>query len=101
MIEGAADFLPEEIMIEALKLGHAAIGVICDGLAVFQSVAGKKKKIDTLRKLPDDLLNSMEKLFGAKLDVALQIGMYFFFFFVGGMYWLFIVGLFCYICISL
>eukprot|EP00596_Hydrurales_sp_CCMP1899_P003549 CAMPEP_0119046454 /NCGR_PEP_ID=MMETSP1177-20130426/46662_1 /TAXON_ID=2985 /ORGANISM="Ochromonas sp, Strain CCMP1899" /LENGTH=812 /DNA_ID=CAMNT_0007019621 /DNA_START=307 /DNA_END=2745 /DNA_ORIENTATION=+ len=74
MIEGAADFLPEEIMIEALKLGHAAIGVICDGLSVFQSVAGKAKKIDTLRKLPTDLLNSMEKLFGAKLDVALQIG---------------------------
>jgi len=26
MIEGAADFLPEELMVTALKMGHAAIG---------------------------------------------------------------------------
>jgi ribonuclease PH len=73
MIEGAADFLPEATMVDALRLGHAAIGVICDGLSAFQTVAGKPKKIDTLRKIPVDLVDSMEKLFGAKLDVALSI----------------------------
>ena len=43
-------------------LGHAAIGVICDGLTAFQKVAGKSKKIDTLRKLPSDLLDSMDQV---------------------------------------
>ena len=42
--------------------GHAAIGVICDGLTAFQKVAGKAKKIDTLRKLPSDLLDSMDQV---------------------------------------
>ena len=31
MIEGAADFLPEQTMIEAVSLGHSVIGTICDG----------------------------------------------------------------------
>ena len=26
MVEGAADFLPEETMVKALQLGHSAIG---------------------------------------------------------------------------
>ena len=40
--------------------GHTAIGVICDGLTIFEKTAGKPKKLNTLRKLPADLLNSMD-----------------------------------------
>ena len=32
MIEGAADFLPEETLIEALRAGHEAIKTICRAL---------------------------------------------------------------------
>lgn len=74
MIEGAADFLSEETMMEALKLGHAAIGEICDALSAFQAHVGTTKKTDTLRKLPPDLLNSIDKLYGDRLAAALSIG---------------------------
>ena len=42
--------------------GHTAIGVICDGLTIFEKTAGKPKKLNTLRKLPADLLNSMDSV---------------------------------------
>lgn len=32
MIEGAAEFLPEETLIEALRAGHEAIKTICRAL---------------------------------------------------------------------
>ena len=74
MIEGAADFLSEEQMVEALRLGHQAVGEICDGLAAFQLAVGKAKKLDTLRMPPKDLLSSMELNFGDRIDAALSIG---------------------------
>ena len=74
MIEGAADFLPEATMIEALKLGHAAVGEICDAIAAFQAHVGTVKKTDTLRKAPTDLLNAMDHLYGDRLTAALSIG---------------------------
>jgi polyribonucleotide nucleotidyltransferase len=40
MIEGAGDFVPEDIVIQAITSGHAAVGVVCDGIAVLQRVAG-------------------------------------------------------------
>eukprot|EP00597_Dinobryon_sp_UTEXLB2267_P006313 CAMPEP_0170079124 /NCGR_PEP_ID=MMETSP0019_2-20121128/15589_1 /TAXON_ID=98059 /ORGANISM="Dinobryon sp., Strain UTEXLB2267" /LENGTH=821 /DNA_ID=CAMNT_0010292435 /DNA_START=140 /DNA_END=2602 /DNA_ORIENTATION=+ len=73
MIEGAADFLPEELMVTALKIGHAAIGEICDAISAFQKVAGKPKKLDTLRKLPIDLVDNIDQLFGDRLTAALSI----------------------------
>lgn len=73
MIEGAANFLPDEMMIKALKLGHEAIGQICDALSEFQKLAGKSKKLDTLRKAPSDLLDEADKAFGIQLTEALSI----------------------------
>ena len=74
MIEGTADFLPEETMIAAVSLGHEAIGTICDAISAFQTAVGGTKKTDTLRKLPPDLLNSMDQLYGERLTTALSIG---------------------------
>lgn len=74
MIEGAADFLSEELMMSAIKKGHEAIGVICDALAAFQQVAGKAKKIDTLRKLPEGLVDSIDAQFGEEMRQSLSIG---------------------------
>jgi len=73
MIEGAANFLPDEMMIKALKFGHEAIGQICDALSEFQKLAGKSKKLDTLRKSPSDLLDEADKSFGVQLTEALSI----------------------------
>jgi hypothetical protein len=74
MIEGAADFLSEEVMMAAIKKGHEAIGVICDALAAFQQVAGKGKKTDTLRKLPDGLVDKIDAQFGEEMRQSLSIG---------------------------
>eukprot|EP00316_Scyphosphaera_apsteinii_P007759 CAMPEP_0119303212 /NCGR_PEP_ID=MMETSP1333-20130426/4678_1 /TAXON_ID=418940 /ORGANISM="Scyphosphaera apsteinii, Strain RCC1455" /LENGTH=829 /DNA_ID=CAMNT_0007305819 /DNA_START=135 /DNA_END=2624 /DNA_ORIENTATION=+ len=74
MIEGEADFLPEEVMAEALTIGHTAIGVICDAINEFAAAAGKKKKLDTLHLLPSELLDAIDAAFGADLEEALQIG---------------------------
>jgi polyribonucleotide nucleotidyltransferase len=50
MIEGHSDFLSEETMVEALALGHAAIGTICAAISAFAHTAGRTKKIDTLHR---------------------------------------------------
>jgi polyribonucleotide nucleotidyltransferase len=59
---GAAEFLPEAVMLEALRIGHAAVGVICDAIVEFQGIAGKSKKMDTLRKLPLSLVDAMDSV---------------------------------------
>lgn len=74
MIEGAAEFLTEEQMVEALNIGHEAIGVICDAIDEFKRIAGKDKKVDTLRRLPSSLVDNMDKLYGAKIIDALSVG---------------------------
>ncbi len=73
MIEGAADFLTEEEMMKGIKIAHNAIGVICDGIEIFNSVAGAPKKMDSIRELPSELLDEMDSEFGVKLTSALSI----------------------------
>lgn len=48
MIEGAADFLTEEQMIEAVDFGHSAIKTICAALEEFGAAVGKEKNYSTL-----------------------------------------------------
>ena len=55
MIEGAADFLPEAIMVRAVKFGHEAIKVICEAVEELGKVAGKEKNFDTLVTPPASL----------------------------------------------
>lgn len=75
MIEGVADFLPEEIMIDALRQGHTAIGVICDAIDAFSKLGGsKEKKLDTLRVTPSELLDKMDREYGDDMQKALSIG---------------------------
>ena len=77
MIEGVADFLPEEKMVEALKIGHAAIGTICDAIDAFAALSAgsaKPKKLDTLRQFPTDLLDRIDDSFGDAMEAALSIG---------------------------
>lgn len=85
MIEGFANFLPDDIFMNAMKKvrqmsfrsrlstlltyllinllqGHEAIGQICDAISELAKVAGKPKKTDALRVTPKDLLEKMDEV---------------------------------------
>lgn len=71
MIEGRCDFLTEEQLLEALKLGHNAIKQFCEALATWQSEVGKAKNTKRVRPLDAEVLQSMNALFGEKTRKAL------------------------------
>mmetsp|Transcript_33109 Transcript_33109/g.69678 ORF Transcript_33109/g.69678 Transcript_33109/m.69678 type:complete len:869 (+) Transcript_33109:37-2643(+) len=73
MIEGAADFLPEQTMIDAVSLGHSVIGTICDGLDAFRAVAGKPKKLDTIPPPIDGLQDAVNALMKERVDASLKL----------------------------
>ncbi|HUD01551.1 MAG TPA: polyribonucleotide nucleotidyltransferase, partial [Rhabdochlamydiaceae bacterium] len=73
MIEGYADFLTEEQILEAVTEGHAAIKIICQALSEWQKVVGKPKVRDDLRVPPQELINEMDKLIAHDLKAAFRI----------------------------
>jgi len=73
MIEGAADFLPEKTMIDAVTLGHSVIGTICDGLDAFRDVAGKPKKLDTIPPPIDGLQDAVNALMTERVDASMEL----------------------------
>jgi polyribonucleotide nucleotidyltransferase len=73
MIEGFCDFLTEEQVLEALSLGHEAIKKICHTITEWRNQIGKPKHLATLRKLPQELLNEVERLATPLLEPALRI----------------------------
>lgn len=68
MIEGAADFLPEDLMVEAVTFGHEAIKIQCAGLEELGKVAGKAKKYDSIKPPVEGLQEAMDELFTDKVD---------------------------------
>ncbi|KAL7547699.1 hypothetical protein ACHAWF_010982 [Thalassiosira exigua] len=68
MIEGAADFLPEELMVEAVSFGHEAIKLQCAGLEELGRAAGKEKKVDSIKAFPEGLQEAVDELYAAKVD---------------------------------
>ena len=54
MIEGYADFLTEEQILEAVEEGHQAIRKICQALSDWQKEIGKPKNIERLRLIPHE-----------------------------------------------
>lgn len=73
MIEGYCNFLTEDQVIAAIEQGHQAIKTICEALSAWQTKIGKSKKADHIRKLPADLLTSMEKIVQPLIIPALRI----------------------------
>ena len=74
MIEGAAEFLPEETMLKAVKFGHDSIQVICEAVEEFGNVMGVEKKFDTLQKPPEGLQQKVDELMTAKVDAMYAAG---------------------------
>jgi polyribonucleotide nucleotidyltransferase len=72
MIEGYADFLTEDQIIEAIEFGHKSIKIICEALIEWQKEIGKQKNRETLRPLPQEILQAVEQLVAADLDAALR-----------------------------
>ncbi len=68
MIEGAADFLSEEQMIEAVTFGHKAIKTICEALEEFGKVVGKEKNYSTLPVPIEGLEEEVLEAFSAKVE---------------------------------
>jgi polyribonucleotide nucleotidyltransferase len=73
MIEGSCDFLTEEQLIEAISLAHDSIAKLCITINLFRGKVGKNKKHDLVKKLPSDLLPSMDNIFGEEVQRCLQI----------------------------
>ena len=68
MIEGAADFLPEELMIEAVTFGHNAIKTQCEALEELGKIAGKEKKYDTIKPPVEGLQEMVDEKYTSQLD---------------------------------
>ncbi len=73
MIEGYCDFLTEDQILEAIELGHQSIRTICEALATWQTHVGKPKRRESLRKLPTDLLQEVERVATPLLDPAIRL----------------------------
>ena len=73
MIEGFADFLTEEQILAAVEEGHAAIKIICEGLADWQKEVGKPKDRSELKLPPEGLLEKVEAFIGTELQAPLKI----------------------------
>ncbi len=74
MIEGAADFLSEEKMVQAVTFAHDAIKVICEAVEEYGKVAGKEKNFATLTKSPEGLQEIVNELMTEKVDAAYALG---------------------------
>jgi polyribonucleotide nucleotidyltransferase len=68
MIEGAAEFLPEEIMIAAVSFGHQAIRTICIAMEEFGEAVGKEKNYSTLTKPVEGLQEEVNEALGQKVE---------------------------------
>lgn len=73
MIEGAADFLPEDIMIEAIALGKEAIKSLCEGIEEFGKAVGVAKKFDTLRPTIEGLQEDVDETMTERVDAMLVL----------------------------
>lgn len=73
MIEGYADFLTEEQILEAISEGHASIKIICQKLNDWQALIGKPKNRSSIRKLPKALEDEIKAGFSAKFSEAFSI----------------------------
>ncbi len=72
MIEGYADFLTEEQLLEAVEEGHKGIATICQMLSDWQKEIGLEKNRDGLRLLSKELIQEMQEKFAGRLDTTLR-----------------------------
>ena len=70
MVEAGADQVPEDVMLEALELGHQICAEIADMIDEFVELAGKEKLEVTPPEKDEKLEAAIAKKFGKKLKAA-------------------------------
>ncbi len=73
MIEGHADFLTEEEVLQAIEHGQEAIKKICHALSDWQKELGKEKNRDTLKPLSKEIVHAVEEKVKTPLKNALRV----------------------------
>lgn len=73
MIEGFADFLSEEQILEAVEEGHLAIRQICQALGDWQKLIGKEKNLNDLRLVPSELSKEVHDFAAERVEKALRL----------------------------
>lgn len=68
MIEGAADFLPESTFLKAVKFGHEAIQVFCEGIRSLGEARSVTKKMDSIVAPPEGLQARVDERFAQRVD---------------------------------
>ena len=68
MIEGAADFLPEETMVKAVTFGHEAIQKICEAVEELGSKLSVVKNFDTIKPPVEGLQERVDALMTDRVD---------------------------------
>jgi polyribonucleotide nucleotidyltransferase len=71
MVEAGAQELPESVMLEAIKIGHAALQPIIDMQEGMVAAVGKAKRQVPVYKLPDDLKSEVATAIHDDLFTAL------------------------------
>eukprot|EP00287_Rhodomonas_sp_CCMP768_P028501 CAMPEP_0202853120 /NCGR_PEP_ID=MMETSP1389-20130828/90317_1 /ASSEMBLY_ACC=CAM_ASM_000865 /TAXON_ID=302021 /ORGANISM="Rhodomonas sp., Strain CCMP768" /LENGTH=881 /DNA_ID=CAMNT_0049531659 /DNA_START=232 /DNA_END=2878 /DNA_ORIENTATION=- len=78
MIEGAADFLTEEEMAEAIEMGMKAVSALCRGLKAFaakvREVRGISSKLELVRSPDASLYAEFEDKLADMMDAAMKTG---------------------------
>lgn len=74
MIEGAADFLPESTMIDAVQFGHQAIKVYCQGIAALAETMGVVKNYSTIPVPPVNLQERVDETMTERVDSMYALG---------------------------
>lgn len=72
MLEGIADFMPEEEVVRAVCVAHESIVKLCDAMDELREKAGKENDLTELRHVPDELMTQIESLMGG-IDEALAV----------------------------
>ncbi|KAL0717728.1 hypothetical protein Bca4012_067050 [Brassica carinata] len=72
-IAGYSNFLPEEMLVQAVKVGQDAVQATCTAIEALAKKYGKAKMVDAIRLPPPELYNHVKELAGEELSQALQI----------------------------
>jgi polyribonucleotide nucleotidyltransferase len=71
MVEAGAQFVSEEVMVEALKFAHDAIRKICQEFEVFAKKVNKPKREVQLYNIDESLKKAIEKKHGKEIEKVL------------------------------
>lgn len=73
MIEGYCNFLTEDLVLDAIGIGHEAIKEICKHISNWQSQIGKEKNRSTVSPLSQEILDAVKPIATPLLKNAMRL----------------------------